>query len=676
MRLLRGAASALAMASAVVVVAGGQAVWIEDGARLRWAPRHGGSPQVLALPGVRLPLVMDSQGRRAMLRQRDAQGERVLVLALDAQGLPSVLHSLPAPDGALFFGPGQRRLVAIDGLTVHLYDLEADQALALEHPFPVNALEFSPDLTLLATACQDQFARLWDGRTGQLRAAPLAHQGAVLSVAFSSDGRALLSGSLDGTARLWSARTGQRLAEPMIVGGAVHAARLDAAGLRAVTVSKEAGVSFWRLPDSLPQQVRRQADGERLQDSAFLPDRGLLAVASVDGQIALWQADAADPAHGGRPGLKRLWLRRLAEPVSRLVLSPDGARVAVAAASGQVQLLDARDGALLGLRLRHRGTVAALQFSADSRVLHTGSTDGTARSFDAQTQQARDFPRAHPGEVVTRVQASADGQWLLTVGAGAQGKAVRVWSQAAQGAVALPQRIAQLAFVGFTSPLQFITVQDSEIVRWRLLPPDDSGRSLALVEEGRVELGSLVWTAELSPDATRLAISGLDGSTRLIDVATLRMQGDPMKGVGIVEALAFSSDGRWLLTRSAAGQLRVWDSRLGLPASDTSAAQADLQSAHLGASGAYWLTAGADGGLMAARLGLDFELPGPVWLAQLLALTGGGHLDASGAMTRISNRGESFQDLSGAISAEPVGAWARWGAMAASKLGPAPRGRP
>ena len=73
----------------------------------------------------------------------------------------------------------------------------------MTHENIINMVAFSPDGRYLATASDDQTARVWEVPSGQ-EVARITHDGSVEDVAFSPDGRYLATES-SGTARarLW-----------------------------------------------------------------------------------------------------------------------------------------------------------------------------------------------------------------------------------------------------------------------------------------------------------------------------------------------------------------------------------------------------------------------------------------------------------------------------------------
>jgi hypothetical protein len=84
------------------------------------------------------------------------------------------------------------------------------------HTGAVNAVEFSPDGKLLATASYDNTVRLWDVDSAKPRGEPLAgHKGGVNGIAFSPDGKLLASASYDKTVRLWDVDSGKPHSEPL-----------------------------------------------------------------------------------------------------------------------------------------------------------------------------------------------------------------------------------------------------------------------------------------------------------------------------------------------------------------------------------------------------------------------------------------------------------------------------
>ncbi|MGQ0604202.1 MAG: nSTAND1 domain-containing NTPase, partial [Anaerolineales bacterium] len=123
--------------------------------------------------------------------------------------------------------PVRSILLALQAVTATVEDKtivpEAEQALhqAVQasharltltgHTGDVTGIAFSPDGTRLATASDDQTARVWDATTGHELLTLSGHTAPVYGIAFSPDGRRLATTSADQTARVWAAATGQEL---------------------------------------------------------------------------------------------------------------------------------------------------------------------------------------------------------------------------------------------------------------------------------------------------------------------------------------------------------------------------------------------------------------------------------------------------------------------------------
>ena len=86
------------------------------------------------------------------------------------------------------------------------------QVLTLRgHSSAVDGVAFSPDGKRLATASDDQTAKVWDAQSGQELLTLRGHRDAVTGVAFSPDGKRLATASTDQTAKVWDAESGKEL---------------------------------------------------------------------------------------------------------------------------------------------------------------------------------------------------------------------------------------------------------------------------------------------------------------------------------------------------------------------------------------------------------------------------------------------------------------------------------
>jgi hypothetical protein len=74
-----------------------------------------------------------------------------------------------------------------------------------------------------------------------------------------------------------------------------------------------------------------------------------------------------------------------------------------------------------------------------------------------------------------------------------------------------------------------------------------------------------IWAVAFSPDGKAILTSSDDGTARLWDAATGRPIGEPLRHNDRVRTVAFSRDGRAVLTGSYDGTARLWDAATGRP---------------------------------------------------------------------------------------------------------------
>jgi hypothetical protein len=125
--------------------------------------------------------------------------------------------------------------------------------------------------------------------------------------------------------------------------------------------------------------------------AAFSPDGRLLATASFDQTVRIWDTASGQPL--GAPLQHQHWVQHVG-------FSPDGRRVVTAsggvnAIQGEARVWDAVTGQPLGPPLQHQHWVYHAMFSPDGRNVVTASADKTARIWDVSTDErpAEDWVR-------------------------------------------------------------------------------------------------------------------------------------------------------------------------------------------------------------------------------------------------------------------------------------------
>lgn len=252
----------------------------------------------------------------------------------------AVEHVIPPKKNATYntsvngvaFSPGGERVAAGSGdQMVKVWDVATEhEELSLDHPSVVNAVAWSPDgQTLAAGSYAPTFT--WDLKTGKQTHELKGHQNAVNGVLFSPDGRTLYTGSADGTVKVWDWEAEKPRLADLRHGQRVHRMALSRDGSRLATVG-EGNVRVWDTATG--KQVQELAEKAQFTGAvAFSPDGTLLATGSgmvqQPGVVELWRLDRKEVV---------ATLRGHEDHVTDLAFSPSGELLASASWDSRVVL--------------------------------------------------------------------------------------------------------------------------------------------------------------------------------------------------------------------------------------------------------------------------------------------------------------------------------------------------
>lgn len=233
--------------------------------------------------------------------------------------------------------------------------------------------------------------------------------------------------------------------------------------------------------------------------NAALALAGRFVTAGEDGRVAVWLPGADTPQT----------IAKLHEaPVAALAVSPDGALFASAGWDHVVKLWRAPDDARPRVLEGHGANVNAVAFSPDGASLVSGGYDGSVRIW----------PLAGGAPIVVTLPAPVSSLAMTRDGTIAAG--------CADGSVALI---------------------------------DSGGRIIGAIAATETPVTSLA----AHPQAEWLAAGSPRGAVAMIDLATRRVR-FTLNGPGLpVWSLAFTPDGRFLLSGGADRIVRRWDARTG-----------------------------------------------------------------------------------------------------------------
>jgi WD40 repeat protein/serine/threonine protein kinase len=314
-------------------------------------------------------------------------------------------------------------------------------------------------------------------------------------------------------------------------------------------------------------RLRQQADAARLiearrasRTSQTLAEQLLREGRTSEGLAHLVRAARSDPQNDtvGPRLVAALAYRSFAFPAGASVAGVKaaaydkvGTRLWTMSADGIARAWNLADGkALQSFQIE----AGAVDQSPDGRHWAIGRADGSIVIRAAETAHIDVGPLHHGGNIVG-VRFSPDGRWLGSAGSD---RTAKLWNAATGELMAVLPHDLPLRMLAF-SPAGDRVLTWTNGGKWRVWRVPH-GQPLFPMQSAGVAANA----GQFSPDGRTLAIADNEGA-QLFDAATAEKIGPPLSHRGPTYFVAFSADGKRIVTSSDDATARIWDAVSGQP---------------------------------------------------------------------------------------------------------------
>jgi WD40 repeat protein len=309
-----------------------------------------------------------------------------------------------------------------------------------------------------------------------------------------------------------------------------------------------------------------------VKSGAFSSDGRYILTSGGDGTARLW--NATDLSLVKQFGDKT-------RPVNLAKFSPDGRLIVTGEADGLVQIWDGASGAALHDLRGHTDQVTSADFSRDGNLVVTASDDHTARVWNAKNGELIKGLIGHT-EAVVGIAFSPDGSHIATEGAD---ETAKIWDINSSTVITLPGLSGPKPAIAFSPDGKLLATEGAPASQsGRRLPQMDYPVTVWNVATGKAkftlgEHGQFITGVAFSADGKYIVTSSADDIARvwyangdsppppLPNQVLVRVPGGPnplpfavlVGHHDVISSASFSPDGRFVVTASADNSARVWD---------------------------------------------------------------------------------------------------------------------
>ncbi|NEQ57698.1 MAG: hypothetical protein F6K53_09845 [Moorea sp. SIO4A1] len=314
--------------------------------------------------------------------------------------------------------------------------------------------------------------------------------------------------------------------------GAVYDLVFSPDGEMIASASGDNTVKIWQRDGKLVNTL--EGHGSQVKGVAFSPDGEMIASASADNTVKIWTTE----------GILLNTFTNYSAGFEAVAFSPDGKLIASASEDNTVKLLTI-EGKLHKLLTGHSAGVKGIAFSPDGEIIASASEDNTVKLWTKEGSLLRTFTGHSAG--VKGVAFSPDGEIIASA---SEDNTVKLWTKEGSFLKTLTGHRDEVYAVAFSPDGKLIASasEDNSIKLWT-----KEGRLLTILEGHRDEVQGVAF----SPDGEIIASASEDSTIKLWKQNSTLYTTLTGHCSG-VRAVAFSPDGKLIACASSDNTVKLW----------------------------------------------------------------------------------------------------------------------